>query len=110
MLFWGKVFISSFVIAGASHLAGKKPMLAGFIVALPLVSMLSLSLAYLEHHDMRKINDFAISILTAVPLSLTFFIPFLANRWLRMNFFLSFVSGIACLAFSYGCASLVMRK
>lgn len=110
MFFWIKVFISAFVIAGASYLAGRKPVLAGFIVALPLISILSLSWAYLEHRDMDKINAFAVSILLAVPLSLTFFAPFAANRWLKLNFFLSLTLGLVCLAFSYGLSYLILRK
>ncbi len=110
MLFWIKVLISSFVIAGASHLAGKKPVLAGFIVALPLVSILSLTLAYLEHRDMQKINAFAVSILTAVPLSLTFFIPFVLNRWLKLNFFLSLALAFACRGLSYGVSYLFVKR
>ena len=110
MLFWIKIFISSCVIAVTSHLAGKKPMLAGFIVALPLTSILSLSLAYWEHRDMQKLNEFALSILTAVPLSLTFFIPFLLNRWLKLNFFLSFLLGFLCLGVSYGLSFILVRK
>ena len=110
MLFWIKIFISSFVIAMASHLAGEKPMLAGFIVALPLTSILTLGLAYAEHRDMQKLNEFAISILVAVPLSLTFFIPFVANRWLKLNFFLSFFLGLLCLGFSYGLSFVLIKK
>ena len=102
MLFWIKVLISSAVIAGASHLAGRKPMLAGLVVAFPIISMLSLTWAYIQHRDMNKLNDFAISILIAMPLSLTFFIPFIANRWLKMNFFMSFALGLFCLSTAYG--------
>lgn len=110
MLFWIKILISSFVIAGASHLAGKKPLLAGFIVALPLTSMLALAWAYFEHRDMQKINEFSVSILAAVPLSLAFFVPFIANRWLKMNFFWSFTLGIFCLGAVYGSAYFLTRK
>ena len=110
MLFWIKVFISSFIIAGASHLAGKKPVLAGFILALPLVSILSLVLAYWEHRDMQKVNEFAISILAAVPLSLLFFVPFVANRWLKLNFLFSMSLGFVCLALAYGFSYLVLKK
>ena len=110
MLFWIKILISSLVIAAASHLAGRKPMLAGLVVAFPLISMLSLTWAYVEHRDMQKLNDFAISILVAVPLSLTFFIPFLANRWLKMNFFLSFAIGLLCLSVAYGLSYYLARK
>ena len=110
MLFWAKVVISSTVIVLASHLAGKKPLLAGFIVTLPFISVLSLTFAYIEHRDMQKINDFSRAVVGAVPLSLTFFIPFFANRWLKMNFLLSFSLGAFCLAFSYGLTYLVLKK
>ncbi len=110
MIFWLKVLISSLVIAGASHLAGKKPVLAGFIVALPIVSLLSLTLAYFEHRDMEKLNQFAVSILAAVPLSLAFFIPFVANRWFKMNFFLTFFLGFVCISLAYSLAYWVFGK
>ena len=110
MLFWIKILISSFIIAGASHLAGRKPMLAGFIVALPLTSLLSLTWAYIEHRDMQKVNDFAVSILVAVPLSLAFFIPFCMNRWLKMNFVLSLVLGILCIGMVYGLSYFLIKK
>ena len=101
MFFFMKLVISGTTIAFASWLAGKKPILAGFIVALPLVSMLSLLFAYLEHRDMAKLVDFTMSILIAIPLSLMFFIPFLLNRWIKLGFGLSFVIGIFLLCLAY---------
>lgn len=101
MFFIIKIVISACLIAFASWLAGKKPILAGFIIALPLTSLLGILFAYVEHHDMEKINQFATSIVVAVPLSLVFFIPFLANKWLKMNFALSFFTGIVLLAGAY---------
>ena len=101
MFFVLKLIISGSIIAFASWLAGKKPILAGFIVALPLVSMLSLLFAYLEHRDMAKLVDFTMSILVAIPLSLMFFVPFLLNRWIKLGFGLSFVAGILLLWLAY---------
>jgi len=101
MFFFIKLVISGTVIAFASWLAGKRPVLAGFIVALPLVSMLALLFAYIEHRDMDKLMQFALSILVAIPLSLTFFIPFLLNRWIKLGFGLSFVSGTVLLLIAY---------
>ncbi len=89
------------LIAYASWLAGKKPVLAGFIIALPLTSILGILFAYAEHRDMAKINQFASSIFVAVPLSLTFFVPFLLNRWLKLGFALTFILALACLAAAY---------
>ena len=101
MLFVAKIFISAAVIALASWLAGRSPRLAGFIVALPLVSILTLLWAYWEYRDTEKINELAFSILVAVPLSLTFFIPFVLNRWLKMSFPLTLALGLACLLGAY---------
>ncbi|MFA7255154.1 MAG: hypothetical protein WC133_03540 [Candidatus Omnitrophota bacterium] len=101
MFFLFKIILSGCIIALASRLASKDSALAGFLVALPLVSMLSILFAYWETHDMGKVNQFAGSILLAVPLSLTFFVPFLLNRWLKMNFFSTYILGLACLTIAY---------
>lgn len=110
MLFAIKTLLSGLIIAFASWLAGRKPVLAGFIVALPLISMISISLSYLEYKDMNKINEFAVSILVAVPLSLTFFIPFVLNRWLKMNFLMTYLSAVACLAFAYSVHHFIFKR
>lgn len=110
MLFVLKFFISAFIISFASWLAGRKPILAGFIVALPFISILSIFFAYLEHRDMNKINQFATSILFAVPLSLVFFLPFLLNKWLKLNFALTFISGIFLIAITYAISLSVFKS
>lgn len=89
-----KTILSAVIIAFASWLAGRKPVLAGFMIAVPLMSMLSIFFTYLEYKDMNKVNQFADSILVAVPLSLFFFIPFFLNKWLKMNFALTYATGI----------------
>lgn len=108
-MFLLKIFISGLIIAFASWLAGRNTTLAGFIVALPLISILSILWSYAEYRDMNKINQFATSILVAVPLSLTFFIPFVLNKWLKMNFSLTFLLGIGLLAVAYFIHSLIFR-
>lgn len=110
MFFTIKILISAFVIAFASSLAGKKPIIAGFIIALPLVSMLSIFFAYWEYRDMNKINEFATSILVAVPLSLVFFIPFLLNRWLKLDFVPTFILAMLLLALAYFIHHVIMRS
>jgi len=110
MLFIVKILISAFLIAFASWLAGKRPVLAGFIIALPLASMLALIFAYVEHQDMDKINKFALSILVAVPLSLTFFIPFLLSKWVKLNFAFSFILGLSFLTIAYFIHSYLLKS
>ena len=83
--------------------------MAGFLVALPSISMLSILFAYWEMHDMEKINKFAASILLGVPLSLTFFIPFILNKWLKMNFGITYFLGVICLAVAYAAHRLILK-
>lgn len=101
MWFVAKIILSGVVIAAASWLAGRRPVLAGFLIALPIMSMLSILFSYLEFKDMEKINQFAVSILAAVPLSLFFFVPFLLNRWLKLGFAATYFLAISCVAAAY---------
>ena len=109
MSFVLKTILSGVIISFASWLAGKKPVLAGFIIALPLMSILSIFFSYLEYRDMNKVNEFAASILVGVPLSLTFFIPFVLNKWLKMGFVPTYFLGIALLAFAYWGHGLIFK-
>lgn len=110
VLFGLKILASAVLIAYSSWLAGRRPVLAGFIIALPLSSLLSLIFTYIEHRDMAKLNQYAISILVAVPLSLVFFIPFILNRWLKMNFYLTLSAAVVLLALSYFIHSAVLKR
>ena len=105
-----KILLSSLILATAAWLAGKNPVLAGFIIAMPLMSMLSILFAYNQYHDMAKINEFAVSILIAVPLSLTFFLPFVLNKWLKMNFTMTYLSALGCLAAAYFLHSFIFKN
>ncbi len=101
MLFVLKVVISGLIIAYGSWLAGKKPVLAGFITAIPFVSILAMTWAYVEYRDMAKIQTYAVAILAAIPLSLTFFIPFLIHRWIQLSFPVALALGLACLVVAF---------
>lgn len=105
-----KALASGAIITFAAWLAGKRPVLAGFIIALPLMSMLAILFSYLEYKDMGKINQFALSILVAVPLSLSFFVPFLLNKWLKLNFAGTYSLAIGCVVAAYALHSFIFKK
>ena len=97
-LFVLKIITAAVVIAFASWLAGRKPALAGFIIALPLASLLALGFAHLEHGQSERSILFARSILIGVPVSYLFFVPFfLPQRW-GVDFWLLYGSGVLLLA------------
>jgi len=96
-----KIILSASIIAGISWYAGKNPPLAGFLIALPIISMLAISFSYFQYRDIEKINQFASSILVSIPLSLLFFVPFILNRWLKWSFFPVILSGLILLFVGY---------
>lgn len=109
MWFLIKILFSAIIIAFASWLAGRRPVLAGFIIALPLMSMLAILFSYAEFKDINKVNQFARSIFIAVPLSLTFFIPFLASKWIKMSFPVTYALAVTCLVLAYFVHSLIFK-
>lgn len=101
MLFFLKVLLAAVVIAFASWLSGKKPELSGFIIALPLASLIALVFSYIEHKNPETSITFAKSILVGVPISYLFFLPFFFAKSLGMNFWLIYAIGIILLVVGF---------
>jgi hypothetical protein len=89
--------ISAVVIGFASWLSRRVPALAGFMVAMPLASMLVLPLSFREHGSTETSMLLARSIFVAVPISLTFFLPFLLSERLSLSFWQAYALGCAAL-------------
>lgn len=100
MTFALNVLVSALVISFASWLSGRLPALAGFIVAMPLSTMLVLPLSYQEHGSAEASILLAKSILVALPISLAFFLPFLLADRLELSFWQAYLLG--CLALPAG--------
>lgn len=101
MLFAAKLTVAAALIAFASWLADKKPVLAGFILALPLTTLLALAFNYVEFKDPVKSVLFARSVFAAVPLSLVFFLPFLFSERLALPFWSLYALGLLGLFGAY---------
>ena len=100
MLFVINVLVSASVISFASWLSGRFPTTAGFIVALPLATLLVLPMSYLQHANSETAVTLAQSIFIAIPVSLTFFLPFLFAGKLGLTFWQAY--GIGCAALPVG--------
>ena len=100
MAFALNVLVSAVVIGFASWLSGRFPVLAGFMVAMPVATMLVLPLSYHEHGDAEASFLLARSIFVAIPISLTFFLPFLLSERLGLGFWQAY--GLGCLALPVG--------
>ena len=101
LLFLAKVIFSAIILSFASWLSFKKPILAGFIVSRPLVSLITILFSYAEYKDIDKTVSFAKSIFVGVPISLLFFIPFLFSKQLNLSFSQAYFSGIVILIIGY---------
>ena len=101
MVFLLKVLLAAVVIAFASWLSGKKPELSGFIIALPIASIIAIAFSYLEHKNSENAIIFAKSILIGVPVSYLFFVPFFFAKNLNMNFWLIYGLGFLLLVIGY---------
>ncbi|MDT8317249.1 MAG: hypothetical protein RQ824_04570 [bacterium] len=93
-----KVIISAIVITFCSWLAGKKPELAGFIMALPLATLLALPFSHFEWQNPANTVRFARSIFVGIPVSLLFFVPFLLADRINLGFWPSYALGVLLLA------------
>ena len=100
MTFALKVFVAAIVISFASWLSGRFPSLAGFVVALPLATMLVLPFSYAEYGNAENSILLAKSVFLAVPISLAFFVPFLLAGRLSLSFWGAYACG--CLALILG--------
>ena len=101
MFFLSKVLLAALVIAFASWLSGKKPELSGFIIALPIASIIAIAFSYLEHKNTENTIIFAKSILVGIPVSYLFFLPFFFAKNFNMNFWLVYGLGIILLVIGY---------
>ena len=101
MLFFIKILVAALIIAFSSWLAGQYPKLAGFILALPVASLLAIVFSYVEYNDPEKSVTFAKSILIGVPASYFFFLPFFFAKSLNMNFWLIYVVGLVLLVVAF---------
>ena len=89
------VVLSALAIGVAAWLSARFPRAAGFIVSLPLATMLVLAMAHLQHQDAEKTVAFAKSILIAVPVVMLFLLAFILAVRFGRSFWFSYI--LACL-------------
>ena len=107
MLFVLNTAVSAIVIGLVAWISKRYPTTAGFIIALPLATLLVLPLAYLQHRDSASVFEMARSILVALPITLLFFVPFLMRD--RLTFWGAYALGCALLPLGYFVHRAIMR-
>ena len=107
MLIVLNTLVSALVIGVAAWISRRYPVTAGFVIALPLATLLVLPLAYLQHRDADSAFQMARSILVALPITVLFFIPFLMRD--RFSFWGAYALGCALLPVGYFVHRAIMR-
>lgn len=103
------ILVSACVIGFAGWLSGRYPVTAGFVVALPLATMLVLPFSYHQHGDPQAAVILARSIFVAIPVSLGFFVPFLLADRLGLGFWQAYALGCAALVAGFALHRAAVR-
>ena len=93
-----KIALSVVVLLAAVELAKRESFLGALVIVLPLTSMLSMVLLYLDTGDGAKVSQYARDIFYLLPVSLLFFLPFLFEARTQLPFWANFASGFLLMA------------
>ncbi len=96
-----QTIFSALLITFAAWLSKKNPQAAGFLIALPLATLIVLPFSYWQHGDGEASVKLAQEILRALPVSVAFFIPFVFAHKFQLGFWQTYATGIVFLVGSY---------
>jgi hypothetical protein len=103
------VILAASIIALAAWVSRRNPTLGGFIVSLPLSTLIVLVINRQQNQDPASSVALAKSIFVAVPATLVFFVPFLLAERLKLSFWTCYGSGVALLSGSFFVHRAIMR-
>lgn len=88
-----RAMIAAAVIVAATEFGRRSPRLGGFILSLPLVSMLAMVMSWFRDHDIASISRFARETLVFVVCGLPFFVPLAFAQQLGLGFWGAMATG-----------------
>ena len=95
------IFLSAILISTALWISKSNPILGGFIVSLPLSTLIVLALSRIQGSNSEVSSTLAKSIFVGIPASTVFFVPFLLAEKLKLGFWTCYVSGFCLLGLGY---------
>ncbi len=104
------VALSSALISLAVYLSRTSPALGGFLVSLPLSTLIALALARFQGGSAEPAFQLARSIFVAVPATLVFFVPFLLAPRFKLEFWVCYAAGAALLVVAYFVHSMILAS
>ncbi len=104
------IALTSTILSVVLWISKTNPILGGFIVSLPLSTLIVLAFSKIQSGDAGNTFLLAKSIFAAVPLTLLFFVPFVLADRLKLTFWASYLIGFALLGLSYGIHKWLMAN
>lgn len=95
------VLLTSTLLSLVIWISKTNPVLGGFIVSLPLSTLIVLAISKIQSDNPGNTFILAKSIFIAVPASLLFFVPFLLAEKMKFSFWMSYGLGLVLLSLSY---------
>ena len=105
-----KVLITAIVIVCAAEVAKRSSLLAGLIVSMPLITVLTLVWLYWDTKDIKQVSDLTNNTLLMILPSLTVFIFFPILLKLNLNFSGSMLIAILSTAACYWGYTVFLNK
>jgi hypothetical protein len=90
----GKALLTGSTVVAVSEIAGRMPRLGGFLLSLPLISIIAFIMTWSISPKPEVINNLAQEMLILIPLTLIFYVPFLFVNQINFSFWMALVLGI----------------
>lgn len=95
------LMLSASIISATLWIAKANPVLGGFLISLPLSTLIVLALSKIQGNSVGDTFELAKSIFVGVPLTLGFFLPFLAAEKFKLSFWACYGLGLSLLLLSF---------
>jgi hypothetical protein len=104
------VALTSVILSLVLWLSKTNPVLGGFIVSLPLSTLIVLAFSKIQNQDAGNTVLLAKSIFVAIPSTMLFFVPFLLADRFKLSFWTSYFLGFGLLVVSFGIHKAIMTN
>src|SRR4051794_29693289 len=94
--------IAGVVVVVVALVANRHPRLGGFLLTLPIVSILAFIASWQQKHDLLAVSRLAKETLVLVPLGLPFFVPLAFAEKLGMGYWTAFGTGLVLASITVG--------
>ena len=95
---WWNIFrglVAGVIVVAVAELSEKHPRLGGLLLALPIISIVAMVMAWMHHRDIVAASRLAKETLVLVPLGLPLFVPLALAGRLGYGFWTAIALGIA---------------